>query len=285
LALESESVVAGVEIAFKQSDGLEYLRFEPAAGVENPIKAAAKGNTWVGFFSATNKYRPAGGVLNFGALVFRYTGNSAEQVTIAETRLHSLTGAGSAVESVRGKPGTVIPVTRETSTSSGDGIDPADDEPTVVPTTPPGSDTDKPSGNNSGNNSNSASGSANAVSTAGRSNSSSATGGTGATGSSSQTTNGSTAALETGAAQEVPDAPVMVPFSTPEKIADSDIPLAGAPEGSADKRGGLLSWQIVASILAFAVLTSAFAFFVIWKRRRGNADKNEVMKNTHVSNR
>jgi hypothetical protein len=124
LALESDFAIAGVEIAFNQSSGLEYVRFEPASGAENPIKTTTGGNTWVGFFSATNKYLPLDGVLNFGNLVFRYSGDNSENVTIEETRLHSLTGADSEVTSVRGKPNTVIPVTRKASDTVGRNNDP-----------------------------------------------------------------------------------------------------------------------------------------------------------------
>jgi hypothetical protein len=135
LALKSESVIAGAEIAFRQSGGLEYIRFEPASGAENPIKATAGGNTWVGFFSATNKYRPSDGALNFGNLVFRYNGSNPESVTVAETRMHSLTGTDSDVKSVRGKPNTVIPVTRQAP-----GAVERDTSPVVVPTKPSGKD-------------------------------------------------------------------------------------------------------------------------------------------------
>jgi hypothetical protein len=145
LALESASAIAGVEIAFKQSSGLEYVRFEPASGAENLVNSTAGGTTWVGFFSATNKYQPAGGTLSFGNLVFRYGGGAPENVTIAETRLHSLTGAGSDVKSVRSKPNTVIPVTRKASGSTG-----GNDGTTVVPTQPSGGGDSGGSGGGSG---------------------------------------------------------------------------------------------------------------------------------------
>jgi hypothetical protein len=134
LALESASAIAGAEIAFSQSNGLEYVRFEPAGGAENPMKTTAGGTTWIGFFSATNKYRPSDGTLSFGNLVFRYAGEDPEKVTIAETRLHSLTGEGSDVKSVRGKPNTVIPVTRNAASPTERNDDP---DPVVVSTRPP----------------------------------------------------------------------------------------------------------------------------------------------------
>jgi hypothetical protein len=132
LAIEAgtESAIAGAEIAFTQSGGLEYVRFEPAGGAENPVESASGGNRWVGFFSAANKYGISDGSLEFGSLVFRYGGSAPENVTIAETRLHSLTGVGSEVRSVRGRPGTVIPVTRKNPGGTGD------EGPVVVPVTP-----------------------------------------------------------------------------------------------------------------------------------------------------
>jgi hypothetical protein len=132
LALESASAIAGAEISFTQSGGLEYVRFEPAGGTENPMKTTVGANTWIGFFSATNKYLPSDGTLSFGNLVFRYDGGEPENVTIAETRLHSLTGVDSDVKSVRGKPNTIIPVTRRTS-----GAVDRNDDPIIVSTRPP----------------------------------------------------------------------------------------------------------------------------------------------------
>jgi hypothetical protein len=137
LALESASVIAGAEIAFNQSSGLEYVRFEPTSGAENPLKTTANGATWIGFFSATNRYRPSGGSLTFGNLVFRYDGDESEQVTISETRLHSLTGEGSDVKSVRSKPNTVIPVTRKAT----DVVE-RNNDPILVSTQPRGEDND-----------------------------------------------------------------------------------------------------------------------------------------------
>jgi hypothetical protein len=281
LALESESAIAGAEIAFKQSEGLEYVRFEPAVGTENPMKTMAGGNTWIGFFSATNRYRPSEGTLAFGNLVFNYEGSGAEEVTIAETRLHRLTGADSEVKSVRATPGTVIPVTRQ---ASGTAEQPAarSDSPTgdlvVVSTKPPeesggsgaggGADTDK-NGKNGG------AGSGKSDSASGSTNDTGATSPAGGAsqGSPVAATAGSVAAIETGnASGETTEVSAMVPFSSPEVIADQDIPLTGARPGQPeDMQSAFPVWWMAAVFMA-GVLAGVFVVFVVLKRRRKDAE-------------
>jgi hypothetical protein len=114
VTLPVDAAIAGGEIEFSQSAGLTYLRFEPAVGVHNPVKATVEDKTYVGFFSSDNVYQPSAGNLLMGDLVFGYTGDIAEQVTLSKIKLHTKidTGSGAAVDTQVIDPGTVIPVSR-----------------------------------------------------------------------------------------------------------------------------------------------------------------------------
>jgi hypothetical protein len=284
LALESESAIAGAEIAFRQSDGLEYVRFEPASGAENPIKATADGNTWIGFFSATNRYRPSEGVLTFGNLVFSYEGDGTEEVTIAETRLHSLTGVGSEVKSARAKPGTIILVTRQASGTTEQPTERNDSSvvvPVVVSTKPSeesggsgtgsGAGSDKSSKDSGAGSSKSDSESSKSGNVSGSANATDATNTVdGASqGSSVTTTAGSVAIAESeNISDETTEVAAMVPFSPPEVIAAQDIPLTDALPGQQEEMQGAFPVWWMAAVFIAGVLAGVFAVFVVMKRRR-----------------
>jgi hypothetical protein len=114
VTLPVDTAIAGGEVEFSQSTGLTYLRFEPADGVHNPVKATVEDKTYVGFFSSDNVYQPNAGNLLMGDLVFRYAGEDSEQVTLSKIKLHTKidTGSGAAVDTQVINPGTVIPVNR-----------------------------------------------------------------------------------------------------------------------------------------------------------------------------
>jgi hypothetical protein len=122
VVLPAESAIAGGEIGFTQTGGLEYKKFIPAAGVQNPVKATVEGVTYVGFFSADNDYQPTDGGVVMGALEFSYAGDGAEQIVLQEMRLH--TKAADNVDTQTLTPGTVYSVTRASLTGNpGDGGD------------------------------------------------------------------------------------------------------------------------------------------------------------------
>jgi hypothetical protein len=114
VTLPVDAAIAGGEVEFSQSTGLTYLRFEPADGVHNPVKATVEDKTYVGFFSSDNVYQPNAGNLLMGDLVFGYAGDDSEQVTLSKIKLHTKidTGSGTAVDTQVINPGTVIPVSR-----------------------------------------------------------------------------------------------------------------------------------------------------------------------------
>ena len=145
VSLEAASAIAGAEISFTKTSGLKYLRYEPASGLEHPVRADADGKTWVGFFSSANKYSPAAGKIAMGNLVFSYEGDATEHVKVADVKLHSLT-APENVESKKSMPGTDIPVTRQSAASGGKTETP-DDGGIVVN---PGAGKTKPGGKDKG---------------------------------------------------------------------------------------------------------------------------------------
>jgi hypothetical protein len=66
----------------------------------------------------------------------------------------------------------------------------------------------------------------------------------------------------------------MVPFSSPEIIADTDIPLAGVAVQDATQ-GGFSAWWIAATLLA-GLLVGACAMFIVLKRLRRKNDASEA---------
>jgi hypothetical protein len=123
VTLPADTPIAGGEVEFSQSAGLTYLRFEPASGIRNPVRATVEDKTYVGFFSADNEYQPSAGNLLMGNLVFSYTGDSAEQVTLSKMKLHTKvsTDSGVSVDTEVVNPGTIIPVSRPNDGGSGNG--------------------------------------------------------------------------------------------------------------------------------------------------------------------
>ncbi|MDR1183724.1 MAG: hypothetical protein LBK67_02885 [Coriobacteriales bacterium] len=123
VTLPADTPIAGGEVEFSQSTGLTYLRFEPAGGIHNPVRATVEDKTYVGFFSADNEYQPTAGNLLMGDLVFRYTGDAAEQVTLSKMKLHTKVSSdsGVSVDTEIVNPGTVIPVSRLNDSGSGGG--------------------------------------------------------------------------------------------------------------------------------------------------------------------
>jgi hypothetical protein len=119
ITLPVSEAIAGGEIEFNQSEGLVYLRFEPASGVKNPVKATVDDKTYVGFFSSGNEFKPVDGALSMGDLVFRYTGNASEQITLSMIKLHTKVDTGTGVDTQVVNPNTIIPISRASSNSGG----------------------------------------------------------------------------------------------------------------------------------------------------------------------
>jgi hypothetical protein len=117
VVLPADAAIAGAEIGFTQTSGLEYVGFIPASGVQNPVKATVGETNYVGFFSADNQYQPVGGGLVMGELEFIYEGSTAEEVVLRELRLHTKVSEGVTTQALN--PGTIYPVTRASGGTEG----------------------------------------------------------------------------------------------------------------------------------------------------------------------
>ena len=113
--------IAGAELQFSFSQGLEYLSYQPAEGIENPVTSAIENRRYAGFFSADNRYLPANERLEFGTLVFNYSGSQAESVTMSEISLHTKSGSGAetSVTTRKTSEAVTIPVTRASAGATG----------------------------------------------------------------------------------------------------------------------------------------------------------------------
>jgi hypothetical protein len=137
--------IAGAELEFSFSNGLEYVRYQPADGIENPVSNAQGGTQHLGFFSLDNRYVPTDERLSFGSLIFNYTGVEPQSISVTEIALHTRTGAGTNTEVVSQKTtnAVTIPVTRASVAGGSDsGADGATGDPS--PSTLPAGGTQTP---------------------------------------------------------------------------------------------------------------------------------------------
>jgi hypothetical protein len=135
IALSANSAIAGGEIGFSQTSGLKYVRFVPASGIDNTVGTTVSGTSYIGFFSADNKYRPANGRITLGNLVFGYSGVAPEAITFSEIKIHTQSVSG--VDSKTLKPNTVVNITRQTASGNvpndNSGSEPSESNPTGNP--------------------------------------------------------------------------------------------------------------------------------------------------------
>ena len=85
--------IAGAQFAFSYTDGLSFADYEPSGAVESAGVTPAvekDGVTYLGFFSGANDFAPQNGKLDMGYLVFDYTGDEPQSVTISEIKLVAL---------------------------------------------------------------------------------------------------------------------------------------------------------------------------------------------------
>jgi len=90
LVADISNSVAGAQFAFLYTDGLSFAAYEPSDAVKNgsltPV-VEKNGTTHLGFFSGFNIFAPQNGKLDMGYLVFDYTGQDRQSVTILEIEL------------------------------------------------------------------------------------------------------------------------------------------------------------------------------------------------------
>jgi hypothetical protein len=111
VAIEVAAPIAGAEIGFTQTAGLSFKNFELSAATAGAqtVTATRDGVTWVGFFSDANVYgSAAGGRLDTGYLVFEYTGDAENTVTLTATAAYTVAnGKSTGVAGVAGGTVTV----------------------------------------------------------------------------------------------------------------------------------------------------------------------------------
>jgi hypothetical protein len=117
VSLSVGGAIAGGEIAFNESSGLEYLRFVPASGIENKVETTLSGAHYVGFFADDNDYAPKDGKVALGNLVFKYSGTDPEKITFSEIRLHTKNGADVDTEVL--KTSTIVNISRQSGGGGG----------------------------------------------------------------------------------------------------------------------------------------------------------------------
>jgi hypothetical protein len=122
VTISTSAPIAGGEIEFSASAGLKYIKFVPAAGIQNSIDTKQAGKYYVGFFSSENKYVPKDGRIALGNILFTYEGSASESVAFSEIRLHTKNAsAATEAESVDSrviKPNTIVNVTRATASGN-----------------------------------------------------------------------------------------------------------------------------------------------------------------------
>jgi hypothetical protein len=266
VTLPADTPIAGGEVEFSQSSGLTYLRFEPAGGIHNPVRATVEDKTYVGFFSADNEYQPIAGNLLMGDLVFSYTGDATEQVTLSKIKLHTKvsTDSGVSVDTEVVNPGTIIPVSRPNGGGSGGGGN---------------EDSGGGGGSGNGGNSGNTSNSGNTGNTGGLSNT--GTGGiagTGAGGAVVDAANTPSGTTGTGSSSGSRD--VGAGDNGGTAIENSTTPLAGPIANNLDEQTLplWLIWFLAAFIFVMLVL-----FMLVWlKRRQQEAQATEENFGTHM---
>ncbi|MDR0382317.1 MAG: S-layer homology domain-containing protein [Oscillospiraceae bacterium] len=104
-------LAAGAEIGFTYTrNGFAFLRFVPALPGAHQVGTEKDGVMWLGFFSDKNEFAPEeAGQLYFGDLVFSYTGNAENTVSIVDAAVYRVDESGG-VEShaCAGKPSVTI---------------------------------------------------------------------------------------------------------------------------------------------------------------------------------
>ena len=113
--------VAGVELSFEYTSGLQFVSYEAASSLQGATElpdVVENGRTIVGFYGSDNRFAPQGGQLNIGTLVFSYTGNDAQTVTVVETGIIKLLDKDTTERETRKTP-IAITVNRPSTTEPG----------------------------------------------------------------------------------------------------------------------------------------------------------------------
>jgi hypothetical protein len=123
VTLTTNTAIAGGEVELTMTEGLTFVDFLPASGINNKMQTQVSGKQYVGFFAADNQYAPVNGTILIGHVVFAYTGTEPQEVYFSEVRLHTKVTAEKVDSSIY-NPNTTVRITRpatEDNPSSGTG--------------------------------------------------------------------------------------------------------------------------------------------------------------------
>lgn len=89
LSLEAPHAIAGAEFEIEYTPGLKLIAFEKSEAIASAFTTPIvekNGKTYLGFYHASNELLPQNGVLDVGYLVFEYSGEPDQSVTVTEAK-------------------------------------------------------------------------------------------------------------------------------------------------------------------------------------------------------
>lgn len=89
ISLQVPHAIAGAEFEISYTSGLTFTKFEKSSVIQSAMSTPVvekNGKTYFGFFSGSNDYVPENGVLDVGFLVFAYSGEPNQSVTVTESK-------------------------------------------------------------------------------------------------------------------------------------------------------------------------------------------------------
>ena len=90
LIVDFSDSIAGAQFSFSFTDGLDFVVYEPSevvdTGIQTPVVEKG-GFTYIGFYSASNSFKPVDGILDMGFLLFDYQGTGIESILVTEIKL------------------------------------------------------------------------------------------------------------------------------------------------------------------------------------------------------
>jgi hypothetical protein len=90
IVVDLSYAIAGAELAFTYSDGLEFISYQKSEALSSALTTPVvvkNGITYLGFYNTTNAYAPTNGKLNLGVLIFSCNTEDTETVTLSQIKL------------------------------------------------------------------------------------------------------------------------------------------------------------------------------------------------------
>ena len=89
IVLSVPHAIAGAEFEFTYTSGLRFVAFEKSETVRSASTTPVvekNGNTYFGFYHGSNDFVPENGVLDVGYLIFEYSGEPKQSLTVTEAK-------------------------------------------------------------------------------------------------------------------------------------------------------------------------------------------------------